>query len=274
MIKIVVPTDFSETSKNAALFAIRMAEDIPGSKLVLYNTFDKVVAGSDGTPLSSDNDTRKLISVMALENLKTQLNATNWVDITVLAEEGAFINNLESLVRREQIDMVVMGINGATRMEQVMIGSTTLGTINQSFAPVMIIPPDAKYKKIRTVIYASDMKDVETTTPVEQLKKVLDIFNPKLLVANVNIEHYVEPTDDIKLERAKLDQILEGYEPDYAFIRLFDFTEAINQFAEDRDADLIITVPRKHSFLSKLFTTSHTKKLAYHSHIPVLAIHK
>jgi nucleotide-binding universal stress UspA family protein len=274
MIKIVVPTDFSETSKNAAMFAIRMAEDIPGSKLLLYNSFDKVVAGSDGTPLSSDNDTRKYISVMALENLKSQLNGNSWVDISVMAEEGAFMSNLESLVKREHIDMVVMGINGATRMEQVMIGSTTLGTINQSFAPVMIIPPDARYKKIRTVIYASDMKDVETTTPADQLRKVLGIFNPKLFVANVNVEHYVEPTEEIKVERAKLDKILEGYVPDYAFIRLFDFTEAINQFAEDRHADLIITAPRRHSFLSKLFSTSHTRKLAYHSHIPVLAIHQ
>ena len=71
-----------------------------------------------------------------------------------------------------------------------------------------------------------------------------------------------------------MNELLQGFEPEYAFIRLFDFADAINQFALDRNADLIITVPRKHSFLSSLFTTSHTKKLAYHSHLPVLAIHE
>jgi hypothetical protein len=41
---------------------------------------------------------------------------------------------------------------------------------------------------------------------------------------------------------------------------------------ETREIDAIITVPRKHNFLSQLFKTSHTKKLAYHSNVPIIAI--
>jgi nucleotide-binding universal stress UspA family protein len=48
--------------------------------------------------------------------------------------------------------------------------------------------------------------------------------------------------------------------------------ESVNLYAEDIQADLILTVPRKHGFLTGLFKTSHTKKLAYHSHIPILAV--
>jgi nucleotide-binding universal stress UspA family protein len=103
---------------------------------------------------------------------------------------------------------------------------------------------------------------------------VLSIFRPKLYVANVDVEHYVEITEDYKKEKADMDELLDGFEPDYAFIRLYDFTEAINQFAIDRKADLIITVPRRHNFLSRVFSTSHTEKLAYHTHIPLLAIHE
>jgi len=71
-----------------------------------------------------------------------------------------------------------------------------------------------------------------------------------------------------------MNALLDGFEPDYAFIRLYDFTEAINQFAIDRGADMIITVPRRHNFLERVFSTSHTEKLAYHTHIPLLAIHE
>ena len=53
---------------------------------------------------------------------------------------------------------------------------------------------------------------------------------------------------------------------------MFDFLDAISNFAADHHIDLIVTVPRKHSFLSGLYKTSHTKKLAYHSHVPVVAI--
>jgi nucleotide-binding universal stress UspA family protein len=55
---------------------------------------------------------------------------------------------------------------------------------------------------------------------------------------------------------------------------MYDFVESINIFAQDVGADLIITVPRRHSFLGGLFRTSHTQKLAYHSHIPVLTVHE
>jgi hypothetical protein len=116
------------------------------------------------------------------------------------------------------------------------------------------------------------MKNVRTTTPVKTLRKVLDLFSPKLYVANVDTEHFVEISEEYKQEKAVMNELLEGFEPDYAFIRLYDFTEAIHQFANDRKADLIITAPKKHGFLEKIFTTSHTEKLAYHTHIPLLAI--
>ena len=274
MRKLIVPTDFSDTSKNAARFAARMAVDIPGSELILFHSFDKVVAGTDGTPISSDPQARKSISMAALENVKSDLPLFTEINIRCIAEEGAFLSNLEMLIKEENADMVIMGINGATRLEQVMIGSSTLGAINQTLCPVMIIPPSAHYKKIRTVVYACDMKNVETSTPVKNLRKMLKTFNPKLYVVNVDTEHYVEITEEYQQEKAKMNELLSGFEPEYAFIRLFDFTDAINQFATDKNADVIITVPRKHSFLSTLFTTSHTKKLAYHSHLPVLAIHE
>ena len=272
MAKFIVPTDFSDTSKNAAEFAIKMAGDLHSAEVILYNCFDKVAAGSDGTPLTDESDTRMQITMMALENLKDRLDGHNWVKIRTLGEEGPLVTNLEKLVQKENPDIVVMGINGATRIEQILIGSNTLGLINRSFVPIMIIPPDARYRKIRKVIYASDMNNVELTTPVGTLRNVLDIFGPKLMIAHVSHDYYLEVTPALKAERKKLDQLLDGFEAEYHYLPWADFTESINRFAEENEADLVITVPRKHSFVNKIFTTSHTKKLAYHSHLPVLAL--
>lgn len=274
MRKFIIPTDFSDTSKNAAQFGAKMAIDIPDCELILFHSFDKVVAGSDGTPMYGDPEARMVISIAALENVKSSLPDYSAINIRCIAVEGSFLNSLQTLIDSEDADMIIMGINGATRLEQVMIGSNTLGTINQTNCPVMIIPPSATYKKISTVVYACDMKDVQSTTPLKALRKMLKTFNPKLYVVNVDTEHYVEITEEFQQQKMKLNEMLLGFEPEYAFIRLFDFTDAINQFSTDRNADLIITVPRKHSFLSGLFSTSHTKKLAYHSHLPVLAIHE
>ena len=66
---------------------------------------------------------------------------------------------------------------------------------------------------------------------------------------------------------------LASYNPEFSFLRSFDFLDGINRFAAGKEIDAIITAPRKHNFLSQLFKTTHTKKLAYHSNIPTIAIH-
>jgi nucleotide-binding universal stress UspA family protein len=272
MTRIVVPVDFSETSKNAAEFAVRMAGDMHGAHVTLYNCFDRVAAGADGTPLSQETATRMQITLMALQHLKERIDEHNWVRLDILAEEGPLLGCLEGLVQREPVDMVVMGINGATRIEQILIGSTTLGLVNKGIVPVMIIPPDARYRKIRKLLYASDMKNVETTTPVDGIRQVMQIFGSRLAVGHVENARFHELPPELKAERENLNRLLGDHEAEYHFLPLAEFTEAINTLADEVRADLVITVPRKHRFLDKLFTTSHTKKLAYHSHLPVLAL--
>jgi nucleotide-binding universal stress UspA family protein len=165
-----------------------------------------------------------------------------------------------------------MGINGATKLEEIFIGSTTLSVINHRVAPVLVIPPDNVYREIDNVVFASDFKNVDETTPVSELRKFLEMLNAKVHVVNVDVDHYVELTEEYQTEKAKLNKILDGFNPEYAFVRMYDFVDSINTFAQDRQADIIITVPRRHSFLEGIFKTSHTKKLAYHTHIPLLAL--
>lgn len=272
MKKFIVPTDFSDTSKNAAVYAARLANDIPGSSVILYNVFDSLITSAEGSSVYSDIDSRKKISEAALMNLKNELTAISSAPITCLAETGNLLNCLGKLCQIQQPDLIIMGITGATRLDQILVGSNTLHVIEQDFCPVMIIPPDAQYHTIKTIVFASDFKDVEASTPILSLRKLLNMFKPTLHVVNVDHEHYVELTVEYKAERAKLDKMLDGFQPEYSFIRMYDFVDSINLFASDRNADLIITVPKKHGFLSGLFKTSHTKKLAYHSHIPILAV--
>jgi nucleotide-binding universal stress UspA family protein len=275
MKKILVPTDFSDTSKNAALFAAQMVADLQDAKIILIHVSDKITGGSDGSPLTEDDDDRRIILTQALGQLSDELLAVAKVPIEFVMEKGtSLVETLTRYVRYQAIDLVIMGITGATRLEQIFMGSNTLEMAKESACPVLIVPPDAKYRKIKNVVLASDFKEVDTTIPLAPLKATLDLFKPALHVVNVDSEHYVELTDEYKAERKKLETMLKDYAPEFYFIRQYDFFDAISQFAEDKNIDLIVIVPRERSFLSGLFKTSHTKKLAYHSHIPIVAIHE
>lgn len=274
MRRFLVPTDFSETSKNAAHYAVQLAATVPDSIVILYNVYDKIPAGVDGSPLSIEEDDRKGILNQALRNMEIELHEDSSVRIEYVAEMGSnLVESMTRYVRYQGIDLVIMGITGATRLEQIMMGSNTLNFVNEGVCPVIIVPPNAKFERIENVMLLSDFKNVEFSTPVNAIRNFLQMFKPVLHIVNVDTEHYVELTEEYKAERNKLERIFQEFDPQFSFMRLYDFLDAINSFAHDRNIDVIITIPRSHGFLSGLFKSSHTKRLAYHSHVPLLAIH-
>lgn len=275
MKKFLVPTDFSETSKNAARYAVELAQDDPQTTIILYNLYDKLAAGSDGSPLTESDEDRKKVLNQALRNLEIELHEISTVRIQFIAEEGnSLVESIERYVRYNGINFVIMGITGATKLEQVFFGSNALNMARQGVCPVIIVPPKAQFKKIQNVMLLSDFKNVRSTTPVAQIRQILDVFKPNFHIVNVDSEHHIELSDEYKKERDWMEKTFSDYNPEFYFIRMYDFLEATNVFTADHNIDLIVTVPKKHSFLTGLYKTSHTKKLAYHSHIPVAAIHE
>ncbi|MBL8008508.1 MAG: universal stress protein, partial [Ignavibacteria bacterium] len=62
----------------------------------------------------------------------------------------------------------------------------------------------------------------------------------------------------IKLELVKEEKVLEG----------------INDYINSNDVDVLAMAIRKRSLIDKIFNRSLTKKMAYHTKIPLLALHK
>ncbi len=270
MKKFLVPVDFSETSVNAAKYAVELVSGLNReSHLILYHVFSKI---SFPTLTSKDEGSRQKVSEQALEELRKELNPGGSIFISCVAEEGSLVENVSDYVLANKIDLIVMGITGSSRIAQVFMGTNTLNVVRNVNCPVMIIPPDAKYNGVKKVVFTSDFKDVARTTPFPVLKKMLDMFKPELNIVNVDEEHYVELSDEYKIERSAMDDKLGEYHPEYMFLRSFDFIDGINSLVESRNIDAIITMPRKHSVISQLFKTSNTKKLAYHSSVPIIAI--
>jgi nucleotide-binding universal stress UspA family protein len=276
MTNFIVPIDFSETSKNAARFAAHLSTLAPDVHLILYNVFDTLETGSDSSVLGTDEAEdagRKYIMELALQSVKTELSAITDAAVTCIAEENNhFLDSLERYVFNNDIQLIIMGITGATRLGQVFMGSNTLNIVKRGIVPVIIVPPDARSVSAKNIMLLTDFQDTEETIPIRSVKAILDLFKPNVHVVNVDHEHYVEVTVEYKREKAKLETLLEGYNPEFYFIRLFDFVDATNQFVSDKQIDMILTFPRKHSFLSNVFKTTYTKKLAYHSHVPIVAI--
>jgi hypothetical protein len=139
---------------------------------------------------------------------------------------------------------------------------------------VLIVPPDANFHEIKNVALASDFKDVRLTTPSVPIKSLLQLFHPALHIVNIDKEHYVSITEEYQKEKNILEQMFQEYNPEFYFIGMNDYFEAIEQFILDKNIDVLITIPRRHSFLKNVLKEGHTRKLAYHTQIPILAVHE
>jgi nucleotide-binding universal stress UspA family protein len=260
MVNVIVPLDFSETSFNAAHYAAAMYKGRTDVQIILYHYH----AAAEDTA-TSDN---------YLRSLREELLAA-CPNIDCFQESGDnFIDRLAVYANAKRAYMVIMGLTGKTPMAQRFSGTNTLRLAEKEICPVLIIPPDATYNNIANVLIVSEMKYVEESPVLLAVKRILQDFKPALHVLNVDSNHYISLTTAFKEERNKMQELLAEFNPDFYFMRLFDFHESVNLFVEDKAIDMIIIGPKHHSFYERLFKTQHTKTLVYQSKVPVLAVHE
>jgi nucleotide-binding universal stress UspA family protein len=260
MRRVIIPVDFSPTALNAARFTSQMLAGKTDTQTILYTNYES----------EDDYDIVKNY----LESLKKEFFRKGNTAIEYVMEAGgSFIDNLSRLAQLKQASLITMGITGKSVFEQVIIGSNTLKMIDRKICPVMIIPPDAEFNSIKNIAFASDFKNVTESTPAAQIKEMLQLLNAKLYIVNVSPEHYVSLTDEYQQGKEEFLQLFGDHSPEFYFISMNDFYEAIDSFVKDFGINLLLTIPRKHSNEISLWKSSHTKRLAYRSTIPILATH-
>jgi nucleotide-binding universal stress UspA family protein len=258
---IIVPTDFTATSLNAAQFAARMLAGQYDANMILLHVYE---------------DTKKEAEVkQKLRELKDRLADEGIVKIECVAEQHSdFIEALEKKVRHLDASLVVMSITERSKVDKVLNGSNSLRMIESNLCPVLVIPHNAKFSEIKNVALASDFKDVQSAIPIVPVKKILNLFRPNLHVVNINSDIYISLTTEYLEQRAIMQEMFNEFRPEFYFITTFDFHETLRQFIADKKIDMVLTFPRNHSFINNLIKGNNTKKLVYESSIPVLAAHE
>jgi len=199
-------------------------------------------------------------------------------DITIdtINEYGSLGDGLDEVCARTNASLVVMGITGGGILEEKLIGSNALSVAKHTKVPVIIVPPEASFTRIESVMLASDFDKSDKTIPVEPIRKIVEETKAKLLVFHLEEnedENSITYSSSPEGESYALYTLLQDLAPEYHFEKNKDFVEAINEFALEKGVDLIITIPKKHGFFEGLFSTSHTKALAFHSHVPLMVVH-
>lgn len=272
---LIVPTDFSPAAANAMKFAVDMATNINAS-VMLFHVYQVPVSMSDVPIVMVSAEELRRSSETKLQELKYDLKHTNGGKIKIYTEArmGDVSDELEDVCKHIQPFAVIMGTNGASSVERILFGSTTLTAIRHLTCPVIVVPPGKEYGNgIRKIGFACDFEKVIESTPVKFLKTIVKEFGAELHVLNVDHEnkHFKPETPE---ESILLHTLLEDLNPRYHFIDNADIEDGINDFVDNNNIDLLITIPKKHRLLDSLFKNSSTKQLVTQSHVPVMCVHE
>ena len=281
MKNILVPTDFSPTSKNAAIYALNLAKQIAAAKVILYHAFQPPLIVDTMVPAVQvwDEVQLKKDSNEALQHFRNELlsDCSENCLIETYCEYALLNDGLDDIVSKTDSGLIVMGITGGGIISEKLVGSNTVSVARHTNVPVIIVPPKLLFTTINRVMLLSDFDKADESIPVNAIRLLLHETKAKLLVYHFN-DHPDQTglmyPSNVMGESYAVHTLLEDLHPEYHFAKGNGFTTSINQFAEEHAVDLIITIPKHHGLLDSLFTTSHTTKLAFHSHLPLMVIHK
>lgn len=275
MNNILVPCDFSETSKNALNYAIALAKNLSANMMLLHVAQLPAMNSEFGLTsyaMPNNNEENKNF----LEELASEIKQENpnISEVTCYTEIGNATDIIVAYSRNYDVTFTVMGISGhGNKLMKAFLGSTAVHVSKETITPLIIIPPDVTYNKIQNVAFACDYDEhIESNTSLLQVKALSAILGSTLSVL-----HVVPENHDLNIKESHIDSYVE-HSLENATHKTFiitdnDVSEGLLEFVENHEIDAIILEPKKHSFFHNLFYPSITNEIAFNSPVPVITMH-
>ncbi|RYJ38857.1 UspA domain-containing protein [Flavobacterium anhuiense] len=276
MKKILFPTDFSDAATNAFVHALEFAK-VVNAELILLHTFEIPVYDSQFFPenyasiYSSIELAKFEMFKDEIPKLRTIAAERNLEDIVIKHRlmDGDLIYNLKNAVEEDNIDFVIMGTNSASDWTKFFTGSNTESVISGVEVPVLCVPIDAKYKKVKTIGFTTRYREKDK----KELKKILKIA--KKTDAKVKSLYVKTSNSDVTEETLKeWERDFAGENVEFLVLPSDDVKETILDFILYKDIDVLTTITHKRSFFESLFDSSFSKKIAKEVTIPILVMHE
>jgi nucleotide-binding universal stress UspA family protein len=273
---ILVPTDFSKNAQAAFLYALDLATQFNASVQVIHVYlplengelvhFDDVAIGK----------LKKRLQAFVADNIEEEAeNGTITLRKTKVNAEvvyGEAINTIVDWSKRDY-DMVVMGSKSGGDLMEIFFGSVTTGVAQKAYCPVLVVPEESRFHKIKKLLYACDFKHKSFKHPL-LIADVAFLFKSKLDVVFVEKKEDTSHKDQQDIDDLKM--VFSKQAPELK-VEVFttvndDVYKGVQDFAEKHKTDMIVMMTSHKTFLEKLFHVSATKEIAMYTHLPLLVL--
>lgn len=281
MKNILVATDFSVPAENAAHYAIHLAKCLKAN-ITLCNAYNVPseapmaaqvawpLIDEEGMETESDGSLTQLVEKLSAKACTTE--DTFCPQLTFESEKGEVHHVVREMVRRKNIDLVVMGMAGAGRIIQWALGSNSKAMIDLADFPVLYVPSTATFKKIERIAFTTDLSP-DDLAPLQFLCILAEQLGAEIIVYHIAGAELKKMEKDNGIDEKFFEQVvckLDYKRIKYEQISHSDIQEGLRWIRNNEDIDIIAMVHRQHTLVDKLLNGSHAHKLSRFTQVPLL----
>jgi len=276
MNKILVPVDFSDFSENALEVAATLAKRFDARIIVLH------MLGLSEAVLTKDESQEFMEAQYYMKLAKKRFDSfldkpfLKGVRVFETVQNFKDFNEINEIVKEQEIDLVVMGSHGSSGLNSLFVGSNTEKVIRTCEAPVLVIKKRRQNLEIKEAIFASDF-EVEN---IPAYTKAIKFF--KMLGAKVHLVYINRPNQYFKNDQEINGQIglFMGVahhgdtlvENKVSILNDYSIEEGIYNYAKAVDADIIALPTHGRKGLAHFFKGSISEDIANHADLPVITL--
>lgn len=273
MKNILVPTDFSEASENALVFAVKIAQAVNGN-ITLFHSLSPVpvITSMTGLEYSGSLEEEGWTETCRQMNLLVKKVEDQQVSCRKIIRTSLLAEGVPAVIEESQVDLVIIGTRQPDKFARLM-GSNALMLFRKMNCPVLMVPSSAKYRGLKKIMYATDLQFGD----IAELKKVAQLA--KSANASVIAVHICDKAEAAREEEnmawfAEIGDEQIGYDKiNYRTVYDSDVMAGLTRTVDFWDIDLLCMSTVGKNFFEQLFSHHSLEKMSRHTHVPLLALH-
>lgn len=276
MYKLLIPTDFSQNALNAIKYGMELFKYETCEIYIMHAYADEVFQLDPFMEPTQLKEVQKRIlkqvniELASIEKQVRSFSPNPRHEVFSIANFGSLIDEANDIVEFENIDLIIMGTRGKAGDKKLTFGSNTLQVMKYVKCPVLAVPEN--YNDIHPVhiLFPSDFM-----IPYKRRELKLVCNLSKSYAAMIHLL-YVSGSNRLSLRqqnnKAFIDSVFTGVDADFEHITGNDIAEAINNFIEEKNIDLLVMVNSRHSYLESVLFDSKIEKIGLEVQIPFLVL--
>ncbi|MBC7447564.1 MAG: universal stress protein [Hymenobacteraceae bacterium] len=272
---LVVLTDFFAVTNRALSYAAGLAVPLQAQLVLLHVRHDALLAPYDHSSYYTRWGEQK--TFQGLEKLAAAQPVPTEIDVS----EEFMPDAVKEAIQHHHPLLLVLGRAGSSTAPEGIVANTAMNLLRNAPYPLLVIPAVGwdVYPPHRLLL-AVDGEPFELGPHQDVVRRLLQATKASLKVVHVlNPDDQEQPaaaavrSTEAVLNTIRANDLVDSLEAaDLHQVHQPTVVGGVLREAQRKDADLLVVIARRHSFLGSLFHESVTAQLLRESRIPVLLL--